>query len=278
MTTAGLHLIVGGDGTIGRALRARLAERAAAVAWTSRRPGAIDTPNAQPLDLGDAAAVGAFALPPGTQRVYLLAGITGMQACTRDPQATRRINVQHAGLLAERAAKAGALPVMVSTNQVFDGSVAFRDAGDVPCPASAYGRQKASLESRVLGLGGVVLRPTKVLPPGSPLLAGWRDALRRGEPVTAFEDLWFSPVPLRAVVEALIDAPPGVTQLSGDREVSYHDAALHLAERLHAAPGLALRGSAKDAGIPPEHRPRHTTLRCAEPFAVWEVIDGALGL
>lgn len=267
-------LIVGGDGQIGRALRAAWDDRGLRYRFTSRRSS---EPDALPLDLNRADAFGALPWPKLGGRVFLLAGVTSLRACRDDPLGTRAVNVEALGGLARRAADAGAVPVMVSTNLVFDGAVTRMPTDASPSPRTVYGQQKAELEAIVRVCNGLVVRPTKVLGPEPALLAGWRDALRAGRDVEAFTDLWFAPVPTRAVVAALLDAPPGVTQVSAKHDVSYFEAALHIAEHVGANPSRVLPRKAADADIPPEERPRYTSLACTTPFDPWAVLDEALG-
>ena len=270
-------LIVGGDGMLGGALRERAMARDVAVMTTTRRASSSEA-TVMFLDLADAEAVEALVIPPPPCRVYLLAAVTSLRVCREQPEVSAAINVEAIGRLAERAAAHGATPVLVSTNLVFDGSTP-RTAIDEPLsPRTAYGRQKAQAERRVLAAGGVVVRPTKVLGPEPAMLAGWRDALRAGRRVEAFDDLWFSPVPMSAVLDALLDAPPGVHQVSGAEDISYHEAALHVASRVGAAESQVVATSAQQAGIPAEERPRHTTLACEAPHDAGEVLDGVLAL
>ncbi len=270
-------LIIGGDGMLGAALRDRAMSRGLAVTATTRRASSSE-PMAMFLDLADTEAVEGLVIPPPPCRVVLLAAVTSLRVCREQPEVSGAINVEAVGRLAERAAAHGATPVLVSTNLVFDGSTP-RTAIEAPrLPRTAYGRQKAQAERRVLAAGGVVVRPTKVLGPEPAMLAGWRDALRAGHRVEAFGDLWFSPVPMSAVLDALLDAPPGVHHVSGAEDISYHEAALHLASRVGVAATRVVPTKAEYAGIPAEERPRHTTLACDAPHDVWDVLDAALGL
>jgi dTDP-4-dehydrorhamnose reductase len=273
--TATTDVIVGGDGTLGRALRQRLGEINRPLVWTTRRGHAADDAAVE-LDLGNPHALKSFDLPEPLGRVYLLAAVTSLHACRTDPAGTRRINVDAVARLGERIAESGGTPVLVSTNLVFDGRVA-RVAIEAPVrPQTEYGRQKVDAEAAVLSLGGVVLRPTKIVPPGWDRLRDWALRLQRRQTVNAFTDLWFAPVPLSRVLDTLANAMPGIHHESGQPDISYFEAALHLAQRLDADPDLVVPAQAADHGIPPEQRPRHTTLACAQPAKVWQTLDEAM--
>jgi len=259
---AGKILVVGGDGTIGRALCAELLARGLSVTTTSRRAG--HCADIVQLDLVQDPEDW---LPPSIPDLaFLCAGVTGLAACAQDPAGTARINVGHVLSLARRLAGLGCRVVYPSTNLVLDGNRPFLPADSPLRPACEYGRQKAEVERQLAALGplAAVLRMTKVLPPKVPLLCGWAKSLRAGECVRPLSDLVMAPVPLLIVVEALIRiglrGGSGIYQVSGDRDVSYAEAAAMVARRLGCSPSLIRPATADEIGVTLEAAPRHTTL------------------
>jgi dTDP-4-dehydrorhamnose reductase len=257
------RLVVGGDGVLGAALVDALIAAGRDVVATTRR--APPTPGRLLLDL--AAPLVDWPALPRVACAWLCAAVTSQAACERDPQGSWRVNVEQTVALAERLARDGARVVFLSTSQVFDGSRARRTPADPPSPLTEYGRQKAAAEARLraaLGSRLVIARLTKVVAPDAPLFRGWLTALRRGETIRAFTDLRCAPLPLAWVAQALVrlGAQPvaGIVHLSGERDVSYHEAACHLARRLGVDPALVQPGSAVEAGLPAGLRPAHTTL------------------
>ncbi len=279
MTAAKLHAIVGGDGFIGSNLSRRLEAHGQTPVVTTRRPPPLDTACVH-LDLADTDAVERFDFHGLNGRLFLLAAVTSLRACRESSTASRRLNVEAVSRLAERGAQYGLTPVLLSTDLVFSGQHPRPSAGDRPDPACEYGKQKRDAERRVLDAGGVVVRPGKVMPPppGPALMREWIDALRRGQPVEAFADLWFAPVSLDSVLSALVEARPGITHVSAATEVSYLEAARHFARQLGADGELVRAAAAADAGIPPEERPRHKALACENPQDPWAVLDASMGL
>ncbi len=265
------RLIVGIDGTLGSALAQRLASLHIPSLGTSRRPHS----NALPLDLANPDAIAHFNPPDTIHTSYLFAAITSLQHCRRFPDEAHRINVQHTALLAQRLAQRGIKTVILSTNQVFDGSTPHRTPRDHTYPQSVYGQTKAKLEHIVLSLNGSVVRPTKVLGLMPTLWAQWKSHWQRGEHTTAFDDLVIAPIQQRTLIEHLIDPPPGITHLSGNRDVSYTQVAQHLASKWGTDPGLIRPVSAATADIPPAERPPHTTLAGGVVEDVWDVIDAS---
>jgi len=90
--------------------------------------------------------------------IYLVAAITGIMACEKDPESWR-VNADGPAQLALQATDArfdlGKMPAHV----VFISSDAVESA-----PRLAYSLQKAYAETVVLSLGGTVVRPARILP------------------------------------------------------------------------------------------------------------------
>jgi dTDP-4-dehydrorhamnose reductase len=108
------------------------------------------------------------------------------------------------------------------------------------------------------------VRLTKVLGAGAPLLAQWAAALRAGRTVRPLADMRMAPVPLEFVVEVLLRlaAAPleGIVQVSATEDITYEQAARHIARRVQAAPSLVQPLTAAASGLSLEHLPAHTTL------------------
>jgi len=109
-----------------------------------------------------------------------------------------------------------------------------------------------------------VVRLTKVISSDMALLTGWVQALRAGEAIRPFSDMTMAPVPLRFAVQALAGVAerrlPGITQVSAEQDITYEEAARHLAQRLGADPALVEPVRAEECSPHPEALPRHTTL------------------
>lgn len=251
-----MFLIVGGDGTLGSALR-RAPECPAEVAYTSRRGG----DGALRLDL--AASPDTWELPARITGAVLCAAITSIDACEKDPAGTRAINVTATAELARRIAERGGRCVFLSTNQVFDGSRPFRQETEPPCPVTKYGRQKAEAEAELLAGGHCVLRLTKVFAAVPKLFRTWREQLLSSATIRPFDDMVFSPVGIltaaRAIWELSVEQAAGVVHLSADADLAYSTVAQRLAARLGVSPELVHPTTTAAAGLTAAV-PRHTTL------------------
>lgn len=254
-------LVVGADGAIGKAVSRAFRSAGARVIETTRR--APTSSDRVALDLSG--SIAAVSLPT-VDVAFLLAAVTDLAACERDPEGTSRINEHHTVELARRLADQGAHVVFPSTNIVFDGSIPARKAEDPVCPPAEYGRQKARVEGALseLGRSAAVLRLTKVVGPATEPFASWVRKLRQGETIEAFEDKVCAPVTLDETAALLLgigkERLSGVFQASAARDMSYARAAEVLARRVgaHVRQVRVVRG--QDRGVPEILRPRHTTL------------------
>ena len=139
-----MWLLVGGDFEIGAATHQFLKSRGIASAATTRRRErlAADRPF---LDL--ALPLDTWKPPAGTTAACIFAAVARITACDADPRGSSYINVTQTVALADRLL-ARDIPVLyLSTNQVFDGTVANVAADAAPNPVTEYGRQKAAAEA-----------------------------------------------------------------------------------------------------------------------------------
>ncbi len=262
-------LVVGGDGLIGGALMRRLSSNHYEVLGTTRRSH-MAVPNLILLDLR--ADVASWHPPENCSTVFLCAAITSQEACLLDTKATSQINVESTFAVAAKMVKAGAFVVFLSTNLVFDGSIAHTKPDHSTKPCSEYGRQKKLAEELLLGLGEnvAVLRLSKVVHSGMPLLKKWTDALQKSQQINPLADLRCAPIPLNFVVEAMEQLGKtrlsGIFQISGERDISYAEIAMVLARKLNVNEQLVCPKTAKQLGLILDHVPAHTTLDTADIF------------
>lgn len=135
------HLVIGGDGFIGSAVRQELAGRGATLAWTSRRHAASAPPRWR-FDLRDDPAV-----LPDADLVYLVAAVPTFLACETDRESWR-VNVDGTIAVAQRFPDA--FLVFVSSDSV------------EWCGSAALARQKSQVEGYLRHRRAAILRPTRV--------------------------------------------------------------------------------------------------------------------
>ena len=249
------HLVVGGDGLIGRAIFDFLKRQSADVHRTTRRPA--QTGLSLDLRSPDCTVEGA----PGLDRlfdgaplvVYLAAAITGYAQCDADPAGTRQVNVVSTVRLAEEFISRGAFVVFPSSTAVFSGSRSTNVESDATDPVSEYGKQKAEAEARLRALPAAavgIVRLTKVVAPGAGIIAHWIRDLRAGRGIEAARDLRFSPISLPYAAGNLVrlgaSGQRGTFHLSGSREITYLEFAGLLATALGVSPDRVASVAVKD--------------------------------
>lgn len=145
------HLVIGGNGLVGTALRTELLRRNVKFEWTTRWSG---QPGALFLDLRRPWIV------PSTSPsvVYLVAAVTSGRACEGNPEAWR-INADAPITLAKHFRKA--FIVYLSS-----------DAVEWSAP-TAYARQKAQAEAFMNTIDAAIVRPAPIRPDTVAGFARW---------------------------------------------------------------------------------------------------------
>lgn len=278
-------LVTGASGLLGRALCecGTGVEPVPTIAGTVRREVAVPVPTVR-LDLSRQT------LPelPACRAAILCASITAAAELAADPEEAWFVNVVQTLNVARALIERGTFVVFPSTNLVFDGETAFPLPGHRPCPRTLYGWQKAVVEQALLlwPMRCAVARITKVVSPDWPLLRRWAETWNAGQPVRAFNDYRFSPVPLTQVVRALrklaLERRAGTWHLSGPRDVSYAEfARMVIGDRDGTGPYRGGEEIGDRDGAGPyrvveescagrvEWNPRHTTLNTVS--VLWEL-------
>ncbi|MDP6781874.1 MAG: sugar nucleotide-binding protein [Alphaproteobacteria bacterium] len=267
-------LVIGANGQVGSAALGYLAGRGHEVSGTTRRVSGENEKHLF-LDLG---------LPPQewpdlppVDAAVICTAMTRIDECEDDPDGAAVVNLHAPVALAEKLTRQGTTVVFLSTTGVFDFTRPYRRRDESPCPVSAYGRQKAEAEARILALDGktAVLRLTKIMGPDMPLLKAWRDDLAAGREITAYEDAFIAPITAafaaRMICEVVSGGAEGVFHASGDEDVPYTVLAEQLVRAMGADLSLVKTVEGGLPHYPTANAPRYTTLdmsREGEMFGV----------
>ncbi len=256
-------LVVGADGQVGSVAAEDLAGRGYAVTGTTRRAAAI---------AGDCLFLD-LALPPQewlelpeTDAAVICTAMTRINECEDDPDGTAVVNLHAPVALAEELTRQGTMVLFLSTTGVFDFARPYRHHDDPPCPVSAYGRQKAEAEARILDLDGktAVLRLTKIMGPDMPLLRTWCADLVAGREITVYEDAFIAPITTaftaRMIHEIVSGREEGVFHASGDEDIPYTALAEQLVHIMGADGSLVKTVAGGLPHYPTANAPRFTTL------------------
>ena len=169
--------------------------------------------------------------------VIMCAGITSIAKCEETPVQTRLVNVTHTYELIREFVRRGSFVMCFSSTAVFDGSRPFSKITDATSPLSEYGRQKADLETLLTDLKDqvAVVRISKIVNKQMGLFHSWIDEVRQGRPIKPFSDMYFSPVFITVVFQAIQNILAlrlgGIHHISADNDLSYAEAAGYLIDK-----------------------------------------------
>ncbi len=259
-------LVVGATGLVGSALLRALRARGLAAAGTSRRGAAAG--DHLPLDITDAVGAESVLAQVRPEWVFAPAADPYVDGCEREPERTRRVNVEGTALLARLCRGRGARMVFYSSDYVFDGAKGVYDENDPVRPINEYGRQKADAERAVLGENpaNLVVRTSGVY--------GWQtepknfvmqvvSRLRAGQTMKVAVDARYNPTyadDLAALSAdlALSDAA-GIYHVAGSERLARYDFAVLAARAFALDESLLVRARAADfpSAAP---RPRESSL------------------
>jgi dTDP-4-dehydrorhamnose reductase len=158
--------------------------------------------------------------------VVLCAAVTKLSECEEHPIETAKINIESTISLANFLSLQGAYLLLLSSNQVFDGSKPFRHVSEQVCPINEYGRQKVEAEKQILKLpSSAILRLSKVIHDNLKSLNKWEADLQMGKSIEAYDNLYISPISMIKVLmkidELLKYRKQGIHHLSGEFDISY---------------------------------------------------------
>lgn len=262
-----LYLVIGADSVVGAALVDLMEHMGVKATGTTRRPQRIDAENRVFLDLSSESETTIW--QNGYSVAFLCAAVTSIAACEDDPVGTRTINVRNTVVLAERLLAEGTRIIFLSSNTVFDGLSAWPVENAPYSPTCEYGRQKASVERKLLSLSTPsapvnIVRLSKILTSHSGIAANFLQHLFKGESCRAFEDLIMCPISLRYATNALmaiaLSGQSGIWHLSGEEEMSYAAFARKLAMQVCADPALVESDTSNGALSRVSFRPIHPGL------------------
>ncbi len=258
------YLIIGGDSTIGRQLARILKKLQQPFICTSRKKNIYEG-NSLFLDLRD--NLDGWEPPQRLKAVFFCAAITSMEFCEKEVSISRLVNVVNTVKLIKKLSQSETPVIFLSSNQVFDGLSSYPDEKALTSPQTEYGHQKRNVEEAIeeIKINHSIVRVTKVINNNYKLFDNWISCLKQGIPIDAFVDYYFSPVPINTLGNILIQIAEskegGVWHVSGNKDISYYDAALLIAKSVGADTALVkstiVRDKLKNFYLPPS-----TALKC----------------
>jgi len=274
---AGTSIVIGSEGLIGGALIASRRAQKENV-WGSTKNAGFSDEQTFRLDLSENNIVQQLdpdfiqTLNGDPITCFMCAAISRFNDCVQNPDLSYRVNVRNTLEIAEFFLQRGSSFVFLSSNAVFDGTQPYCTEEYLTSPTNMYGRQKASTEEGLLRLQsqykGVIkiIRLTKVLSKKLPLIKQWIERLKTNQPIYPYDNLIFSPVSLKYVVQAFryIDLHSGnkypILHITGAQDVTYYNFALKLAKYLEVNLNLVQKNHLKLEAEPTTHAPRYSAL------------------
>lgn len=197
----------------------------------------------------------------------LCAAMSVVDECFRNPDASRRVNVEAMREILALFQERGIKPVFFSTDMVFSGEEDLYKEDAVPAPTTVYGRQKLELEQVIRDEfpDHLIFRTSKLLAmhlhPRSALTSVIRD-LRASKEVHAFTDQFITPVFVedvaRALAAALRAGLGGTYHLAIEGRLSRFELAEMIARELDFPARLVQAFSVKQAALSEPRGPNHT--------------------
>lgn len=277
-------VVTGGSGLLGRQVVRVAASRHVVVAMyfgTSRETVMADQPTVQWLrvDLRDQQAMETCFNDLRPDVVIHCAAMADVDRCTQDPDGARIMNVRMVEDLVDIANRQAVHVIGISTDSVFNGERSWYAEEDAPEPLSTYAKTKLAGESVVLDRAqrGLVVRTNFfgwTLPGQRMNLATWIvQALRAGETITGFTDVYFSPLFVTDAAEYIVRLAEakttGLLHLAGRTRCSKYDFACRLAQAFGLNQSRIRAGSMTEGATFTARRPRDTSLSTARAAAVF---------
>ncbi len=167
------------------------------------------------------------------------AALVNLDYCELHPEEAKKVNAEGAKNLALAAKKAGSYLVHISTDAIFDGTKGNYKEEDLPNPISVYGKTKLLAEKEVSSSGAkyVSIR-TNIYGWNKKeklSLAEWMlNKLEKNEKLTAFKDVFFSPILVNNLGEAILELSAikhqGILHVAGSESCSKLEFARKIAQ------------------------------------------------
>lgn len=183
------------------------------------------------------------------------AGLTNVDECETKPDMAWQVNVNLATNVALACAKLELPMVHISTDHLFSGDAPFANEEQPTAPKNVYGKTKAEAECRILDAHPQALAiRTNFYGWGTSYRHSFSDfiigALRSNRPVTLFQDVFYTPILIevlcQAVHDLIIQKANGIYNVVGDERVSKYVFGLKIAEKFNLDKSLIKPGLLSD--------------------------------
>ncbi len=253
-------LVTGASGMLGANLALLAQNRGYEVlGWTSSRP-LVSAPFAtRAVDFCDQQALARAFEAAEPDMLINCAAQANVDAAEKQPEHAFRVNSEAAGELALMARIANVPMIQISTDAVFDGIQGNYKETDSPNPLNTYAKSKLAGELSVAEAypGAAIARVVFYgwsLTGTRSLAEFFYNNLSTGKPVNGFTDMFFSPLYVGHLAEALLEMLQkrlsGIYHLYAPESLSKYDFGVRLAHEFGLNASLIHPISALDSDLP----------------------------
>lgn len=182
------------------------------------------------------------------------AGLTSVEACEKDPELAKDINIGLAANVAKATKRLGINLVHISTDHLFDGENKNVDEDQPVSPLNVYGQTKAEAEKEILSIHSkaLVIR-TNFYGWGPAYRQSFSDMiimnLRENKKIFLFDDVFYTSVLAETLINTtheLIDKHAnGIYHVVGDERISKYEFGLKVAASFNLNSDLVIPVSIK---------------------------------
>ena len=181
-----------------------------------------------------------FEIPNGVDKAIIMGGVTKYDYCINDYDYAYNINCISIPKLIQKLLKNDILTCFVSSNTVFQSQDNVSNEKDTPNPGFEYAAMKYKTESEIVKISSdlnkqhllSIFRMTKNIDCSTKPFDQWISDIRSGKEITAFKDLFFSPIRFQdsviAISKIVNNRLSGIYHMSGEKDISYSDFATKL--------------------------------------------------
>ena len=253
-------LVTGASGLLGANL-AILAQKLGyeVLGWTNSRP-LVDAPFAtRAVDFSNPQDLARAFQAAEPDALINCAAQANVDAAEKQPERAYRVNAEAAGELAKLAGSASLPMIHISTDAVFDGITGNYKETDTPNPLNTYAQSKLAGEHAVAqanpeaAIARVVFYGWSLTGTRS-LAEFFYNNLTVGNPVNGFTDMFFSPLYVAHLAEALLEMLQkrlsGIYHVYAPESLSKYNFGVRLAQEFGLDASLIRPISALDSDLP----------------------------
>jgi dTDP-4-dehydrorhamnose reductase len=228
-------IVIGANGLMGREFAQYFKQNHYKVIETSHAP----SPHQIKIDLLDKVDYRGLNFGGGLQPIFIIcSGYSNLNLCFQNRDISEKINIDGLMSLITYIKSIDGIPIFLSSDCVFDGSLTRYKEEDKKNPISIYGKQKSEIEDFIVRYFDryIIIRSSKVLSTkSSSWIANTFLSLEKGLPVKCFTDRLYAPVVIGDISQfismTLSKRKYGIFNLAQDVALTPYEQAVILTER-----------------------------------------------